>query len=62
MKRFLLFAGHNYYPRGGANDLQDSFDTEEEAIVEGNKLTDLSLNYTEYDWFNIIDTKEGEKL
>jgi hypothetical protein len=60
MKRFLLFAGYNYYPRGGANDLQDSFDTEEEAIVEGNKLTNLSLNYAEYDWFNIIDTKEGE--
>jgi len=61
MKRFLLFAGFQYYPEGGAKDLQDSFDTEEEAIVEGNKLTDLSLDYTGYDWFNIIDTKV-EKL
>lgn len=32
MKRYLLFAGEDYYPGGGANDLKGDFDTIEEAV------------------------------
>jgi hypothetical protein len=31
MKKFVLFAFHNYYPAGGMDDLKDSYETEEEA-------------------------------
>jgi hypothetical protein len=31
MKRFLLFAYSDYYPQGGMNDFEESFDTLEDA-------------------------------
>ena len=34
MKRYLLFSGDYYYPSGGAKDLDGSFDTLEQCIVE----------------------------
>ena len=34
MKRYLLFAGDNYYPCGGWNDFEGSFDTKEEIKIE----------------------------
>lgn len=33
MKRFLVFYYLDYYPSGGWNDFEDSFDTAEEAIA-----------------------------
>lgn len=55
MKRFLLFAGMEYYPNGGWGDFRNSFDTLEEAkreilveIVQGN------------DWYQIVDGRTGE--
>lgn len=30
---YLLFAGNDYYPYGGADDLQGKFDTVDEAIA-----------------------------
>ena len=39
MKRFLLIAGMNYYPKSGTGDWIDSFDTKEaieEIIIEKN--------------------------
>ena len=32
MKRYLLFAGEDYYPSGGAKDLEGDFDTIDEAV------------------------------
>jgi hypothetical protein len=47
MKRFLLFAVHNYYPGGGWNDFQGSYDTLDEAtiagIVAGQKFDDWEI-------------------
>lgn len=50
MKRFLLFGGDHYYPRGGWNDYQGSFETVEKIykfIAEGNGQ----------DWHYILDTQ-----
>ena len=33
---YLLFAGNDYYPKGGANDLKGSFDTLDSAIAKHN--------------------------
>jgi hypothetical protein len=38
MRRYALFAGSVFYPRGGMNDFIDSFDTREEAIRTAAKL------------------------
>jgi len=56
-KQFLLFAGNDYYPKGGAYDFKGSFEAEEDAIKAHNH------NKHKYDdgWANIFDLKE-EKI
>lgn len=51
MKRFLLFAGEDYYPQGGANDLIGAFDSVDEAKAAHDP------NKFNYDggWANILD-------
>lgn len=51
--RFLLFAGNDYYPEGGAYDFHGSFVSIEEAVKGHNPKM-----YT-YDggWANIFDLK-----
>ncbi len=57
LKRFLLFAGKNYYPSGGWRDFIDSFDTKEDA--EGFYLNDGPVGTPahpyNFDWYQIID-------
>lgn len=51
MKRYALFAGHNYYPCGGWDDFKGSFDTPEEA---------LALYKTgNHEWGHIVDLLLG---
>lgn len=56
-KQFLLFAGNDYYPVGGAYDFKGSFDTQAQAAKAHNP------NEHKYDggWANIFDLKE-EKI
>lgn len=51
MKRFWLFSGYDYYPDGGMNDFEGSFDSFEEA--EG------SIKPVR-DWSQIFDTATGK--
>ena len=37
MKRYLLFAGDQYYPSGGWNDFKNSFHSLKEATEAANK-------------------------
>jgi len=55
MKRFLVFAGANYYPRGGWKDFLDSFDTKEESLVAL-----IGAMKDGKDWGQILDTQSGE--
>lgn len=50
MKRYLLFAGDDYYPGGGWDDFMGSFDTIEECQAFG---TDTKRGF---DWYQIVDT------
>jgi len=54
MKRFLLFAGSSYYPDGGWNDFQGSFNTKEEMKIEEKFYPILERE-------KFPDTKAGEK-
>lgn len=66
MRRYLLFAGWNYYPQGGYKDLQGSFDSLEDARkhrdeyykAEGCKLDDDNS----FVWYHIVDTNIGMVL
>jgi len=50
MKQYILFAFHTFYPSGGMDDFNSSFDTEDEAIAKAKELVD------DYDEFQIFDT------
>lgn len=52
MKRFILFAGDDYYPHGGWQDFRGFFDTIEECYEKLAKTT------IPYDWAHAYDTKK----
>ena len=52
LKQFLVFAYNGYYPSGGWNDFQDSFDSLEAAAE--------SLTMSDADFANIVDLQTGE--
>lgn len=49
MKRYLLFAGDQYYPRGGMYDLRGDFDTLEEAVEVASRGDALLKNNIDLD-------------
>lgn len=55
MKRYLLFAGFDYYPLGGWDDFKGDFDTKESALV-------YCTSEIHSDWFQVVDTETKEKL
>lgn len=59
MRRFLLFAGETYYPAGGFNDYQESFNTQIEAFDAGRNLI-TEEKYT--GWFHVVDDVNGKIL
>ena len=61
-KQFLLFAGSNYYPEGGAYDFKGSFETSELAVKAHDPSDYIIPKYKCCDgWANIFDLKE-EKI
>ncbi len=52
MKRFLLFAMSQYYPRGGWDDFRDSYDTKEEAVI--------AVASIKCDWWHVVDTEDSD--
>ena len=50
--KYLLFAFDNYYPNGGINDFQGSFETVEEAQQFYKKGHNTSGE--KYDWYQIV--------
>ena len=50
MKRFLLFAGDEYYPLGGWHDFKGDFETLEDAQTWFLKVV------LRYDWAHVYDT------
>ena len=50
MKRYLVFAGADYYPSGGWGDFIDSFDDIDEARAAA----------PDCDWQEVVDKDTGE--
>ncbi len=50
MKRFIVFAGDNYYPCGGAYDFMGEFED----------LDDAMQSPSRGDWYHIFDTHTGD--
>ena len=62
--KYLLFAGWNYYPSGGFNDLRGKFDTLEEAHKgrdEFYKSEGLEVGEEGgFCWHHIVDRETGK--
>lgn len=54
MKRYQLFAGDVYYPRGGAADYCGDADTLEEAQAWG-----AEHGESDDTWWNVLDAETG---
>ena len=54
MKNFALFAGAEYYPSGGMDDLVGRFDTLQEALVAAQDENPEGCTGG-YDWFQVVD-------
>lgn len=48
MKRFLVFAGDHYYPRGGVDDYFGDYDSEPEVIA--------IANCSAHEWSQVFDS------
>jgi len=55
VKPFVLFKGSNYYPSGGWDDNEGSFDTLEEAVAAA-----MPVEYLE--WAHVVDVRSGAKV
>ena len=63
MKRYLVFAGENYYPGPGWCDFRDHFDTLEEAVtfaasIRGKWIDENDTCKGYNDWTQVVDTHE----
>lgn len=55
MERFLVFAGFDYYPKGGWNDFKEHFDTFKKAEEFKNKLNNGKVGYGDVlEWWQIV--------
>ena len=55
IKKYLLFAGHSYYPEGGFNDFRKSFDSVEYAKKWfGLNHKKISISYIDH-WGHVVD-------
>jgi hypothetical protein len=60
MRRFLLFVGSNYYPKGGWNDYRGWFDSIDAAVAE--VPTDRRLYEPGGGWYHVVDIQNGETV
>jgi hypothetical protein len=61
MKRYIVFAGYQYYPSGGWRDFCGDFDTKDEAHAHGQDMT-WKTRGGNLDWYHVVDTETGDKV
>ena len=66
LKRFLLFAGEDYYPLAGWNTFIDSYNSLDDAMSGIVKVEDRQYTINgiegEYEWYEIVDLVKGEPV
>lgn len=59
MKRYLLFVGEPFYPRGGWHDFRGDFDSVDDGVATGRELKD-SPDFIAGRWWHVVDTDTGK--
>lgn len=52
---YLLFAGSNYYPAGGWQDLQGTYKTLQEALEHTKTICRASWGSDPFDWYHVVE-------
>jgi len=55
--RYFVFAGEEYYAKGGGNDLHSSTNSKETAIIFADAALTQDYNYGKYEWAHVFDTE-----
>ena len=56
MKRYLVFAGYDYYPSGGWRDYHSEHDDKAEAVYAAETIDDdPTRSRRAYDWAEVVD-------
>jgi len=58
VKRFIVFAGNDYYPGGGWHDFHSDHDMAEDAV----KAADQAVHERHEDWSHVVDASTGEEI
>jgi hypothetical protein len=63
-KRYIVFAYNQYYPSGGWNDYQGSYETVDEAKAAAKNLREgnFALHGWEYEYTQIVDLETGRTV
>lgn len=56
MKRYFLFTGDEYYPRGGMDDFEGEFGSEKAVMAAWNKIKGRGYNN---DWMHVLEVDTG---
>lgn len=59
MKRYLVFAGQEYYPGGGWMDFRGAFDELQDALVLAKSTVTGELSL---DWVQVVDLQEMKEV
>lgn len=51
MKKYLLFAGHEFYPDGGMEDFEGDYD----SLDEIKEIVKNTFPEKEYNWYQIVE-------
>lgn len=69
MKRYMLFAGSDYYPKGGSRDFLGDFESVEELnsflnkiLPDFRKITGSTYEFLDGGWAECFDTKNRKSL
>lgn len=58
MKRYILFAGHNYYPYGGMKDEKGNFD----YMIEAHSFYKAQKDDEQWEWAHVLDTETHQVI
>lgn len=60
MDKYVLFAGADYYPSGGMEDIKGWFPDEASAVEAGRTTSTNRYMSPGYEWWQVVDSKTWE--
>ena len=59
---YILFAGDNFYPEGGVNDLRGIYQTEQDAVDAAMNCEILDRLSIDGSWWHVVKMENGKMV